>query len=207
MARQTNALFDTKTIRKFCGDIQITDKQRDASQKWLKLLDDKKLEDETKNYFRFGQIILQDILGYNIEDIDFESDNVEFTFTDKNGKKIVCIEAKGTSTKDLFAPQHRTKKEQETPIKQTWDNMGRGYDYGICTNYQDFILLSKDVGYYKYHKFNFLSVANNEEQLKEFIGIFSRERIIEKTFIKKLYEESIRSEEHTSELQSPVHLV
>ena len=71
MARQTNALFDTKTIRKFCGDIQITDKQRDASQKWLKLLDDKKLEDETKNYFRFGQIILQDILGYNIEDIDF----------------------------------------------------------------------------------------------------------------------------------------
>ena len=206
MSRQANALFDTKTIKKFCDDIQITDKQRDAAKEWLKLLDDKKLEDETKNYFRFGEIILQNILGYNIKDIDFESDNLEFPFTNDEGKKVVCFEAKGTLTKDLFAPQHRTKKEQETPIKQTWDNMGRGYDYGICTNYRDFVLLSKDVGYYKYHKFDFLSIKDNDEKLKEFVGIFSRQRIIEKTFIKKLYEESITSErEFTKEFYKLFH--
>lgn len=206
MGRQANALFDTKTIKRLCSDVQITEKQKDAVREWLKLLDEKRLEDETKNYFRFGQIILQDILGYPIKDIDFETDNVEFTFTDNSGKKVVCFEAKGTSTKDLFAIQHRIKKEQETPIKQTWDNMGRGYDYGICTNYQDFVLLSKDVGYYKYHKFNFLSVRDNDEKLKEFIGIFSRQHIIEKTFVKKLYDESIVAErEFTKEFYKLFH--
>jgi len=206
VTRQANALFDTKTINKFCKEVQITDKQRESANEWLKLLDGKKLEEERKNYFRFGQKILQDILGYSVMDIDFESDNVEFTFTDDLGKKVVCFEAKGTSTKDLFAPQSRTKKEQETPIKQTWDNMGRGYDYGICTNYQDFVLLVKDVGYYKYHKFSFQSVRNNDEKLKEFVGIFSRQRIIEKTFVKKLYDESIIAErEFTKEFYKLFH--
>jgi hypothetical protein len=80
MVRQTNALFDTKTIKKFCNDIEITDKQREAAKEWLTLLEGKKLEDETKNYFRFGQIILQDVLGYQIKDIDFGR---MFVFGDK----------------------------------------------------------------------------------------------------------------------------
>jgi SAM-dependent methyltransferase len=207
MAGQANLLFNVKTIERLCKDVELTDKQKEAAKEWIALLDQNKLEDEKKNYFRFGQIILQDILGFPIKEIDFEADNVEFIFQNKNGKKVVCFEAKGTSTKDLFAPQHRTKKEHETPIKQTWDYMGSiGLDYGICTNYKDFVLISKEVGYYKVHNFNFLSIKNNEQKLKEFVGIFSKERIIEKSFVKTLHTESIIEErEFTKEFYKLFH--
>lgn len=207
MVRQANLLFNAKTIKKLCQDIAITDKQRESAKEWLKLLEENKLEDEKKNYFRFGQIILQDILGYSVKEIDFESDNVEFQFTNSEGKKMLCFETKGTSTKDLFASQHRQKKEHETPIKQTWDYMGSiGLDYGICTNYRNFVLITKEIGYSKYHKFDFESIKSDEEKLKEFVGIFSRERLIEKGFAKKLYHESIIEErEFTKEFYKLFH--
>lgn len=200
-------LFNQKTIQRLCQDVKLSSKQKIASKEWLKLLNDNKLEDEKKNYLRFGQIILQDILGYPMKEIDFDSDYVEFQFSNPQGKKILCFEAKGTSVKDLFAPQYRVKKEHETPIKQTWDYIGSiGLDYGICTNYKDFILITKELGYSKYYKFDFLSIKNNEEKLKEFIGIFSRERIIEQGFVEKLRNESIIEErEFTKEFYKLFH--
>ena len=153
------------------------------------------------------QIILQDILGYQIKEIDYESGNVEFQFGNSEGKNILCFEAKGTSTKDLFAPQHRAKKEHETPIKQTWDYMGSiSLDYGICTNYQDFVLITKQFGYSKYHFFDFISIKKDEEKLKEFVGIFSKERIIDTGFVEKLHKESIIEErEFTKEFYKLFH--
>lgn len=200
-------LFNQKTIERLCEDITLTSKQKQASEEWLKLLDDSKLIDEKKNYFKFGEIILQDILGYKIKEIDFESDNVEFQFSDSKGKKILCFEAKGTSTKDLFASQHRTKKEHETPIKQTWDYMGKiGLDYGVCTNYKEFIIITKQFGYSRYHKFNFQSIQKNKQKLKEFVAIFSKERIIDTGFIEKLHDESITEEqEFTKEFYKLFH--
>ena len=173
----------------------------------MQLLENNKLEDEKSNYPKFMQIILQDILGYPIKEIDFESNNVEFQFTNNEGKKILCFEAKGTSTKDLHAIQHRTKKEHETPIKQTWDYMGSiGLDYGICTNYKQFILITKELGYSKEHIFDFISIGKNENKLKEFVGIFSKERIIDRGFIKKLYNESVTEErEFTKEFYKLYH--
>ena len=107
----------------------------------------------------------------------------------------MCIETKGTDNKDLFVIQHRSKKEHETPIKQTWDYMGKiGLDYGICTNYKHFVLITKEFGYSKYHFFNFKSIKNNKQKLREFIGIFSRERIIDLGFVEKLQKESIIQE-------------
>ena len=112
----------------------------------------------------------------------------------------MCFEAKGTSTKDLFAIQHRTKKEHSTPIKQTWDYIGNiGLDYGICTNYKEFVLITKQFGYSKYHFFDFKSIQSNEKKLREFIGIFSKTRIIEKGFVEKLEKESIIEEKQFTE--------
>ena len=181
-------LFNPKTVTRLCRDVNITSKQKNSAKEWIKLLEETKLEDEKKNYFRFSQIILQDILGFQIKEIDFESDNVEFQFGNERGKKMLCIEAKGTSTKDLSAPQHRAKKEHETPIKQTWDYMGSiGLDYGICTNYREFVLITKQEGYSHIHKFDFLSIKESEEEkLKEFIGVFSKFRLIEEGFVEKL---------------------
>jgi len=140
------------------------------------LLKENKLRDEKKNYLKFSRIILEDILGYPTKQLDHESGNVEFQFANDSGNNIMCIEAKGTDTKDLFALQHRAKKEHVTPIKQTWDYMGKlDLEYGICTNYKDFVLITKSNGYSKYFFFDFTKVKD-EDSLKEFIGIFSKSR-------------------------------
>lgn len=200
-------LFNPKTIERLCEDVKVTTRQKHAVNEWLKLLEENKLEDEKSNYPKFMQIILQDILGYPIKEINYESGNVEFQFSNSEGQSILCFEAKGTSTKDLFAPQHRAKKEHETPVKQTWDYMGSiGLDYGICTNYKDFVLITKQFGYSKYHLFDFNSIKRNEEKLKEFVGIFSKDRIIDKGFVEKLHKESIIEErEFTQEFYKLFH--
>lgn len=192
MERHSN-LFNQKTIKSLCVDILPTPKQEESVKKWLKLLDADELTAEKKNYLKFSSIILQDILGYSTEKIDYETDNVEFQFENDEGKKIVCFEAKGTLTKDLFAPQNR-KKEHGTPVKQTWDYMGSiGLDYGICTNYKIFVLITKEYGYSKYHIFDFNSIKKDKEKLQEFIGIFSKDRI-ELGFVEKLHNESVIEE-------------
>ncbi len=202
-----NPLFNKKAIKELVNDVQISDKQKESSKKWLDLLDKNKLENEKSNYPKFMSIVLDNILGYPIEEIDFEKNNVEFSFSNKDRKKILCFEVKGTITKDLHAIQHRSKKEHSTPIKQTWDYMGSmGLDYGICTNYKEFILITKEYGYSKEYNFDFTTIKNNESKLKEFIGIFSKERIIESGFIKKLHTQSQNVEkEFTKEFYKLYH--
>lgn len=202
-------LFNSKTVNKLCQDIDLTKKQKESANQWLKLLKENKLEKEQENYRVFGDLILRDLLNYTEEEIrgGTNKDKMEFHFTNSEGKKILCFEVKGTKTKDLFAMQHRSKKEHSTPIHQTWDYMGEyGMNYGICTNYKDFILITKEFGYSKCHIFNFDSIKSNEKNLKEFVGIFSKERIIEKGFVEKLQKESIIEErEFTKEFYKLFH--
>ena len=184
----------------------LTDIQKQSSKEWLKLLDSDKLKEKSNN-LRFANIVLDKILGYPINDIIYENNNVEFQIQNADGKNILCFETKGTDVKDLFAIQHRIKKEQETPIKQTWDYMGSiGLDYGICTNYKHFVLITKQFGYSKYYFFDFNSIKNNEQKLKEFVSIFSKERIIDNGFVEKLQKESVIEErEFTKEFYKLFH--
>ncbi len=207
MVNTQNQLFNKKTINRLCQDIVITDTVRVSVNEWLKLLEKDELKNEKSNYLKFKDIVLEGVLGYSRNRIHHEEDNMEFQVSDSDGEKILCIEAKGTATKNLFIPQHRTKKEHETPIKQTWDYMGKaGLDYGICTNYKDFILITKHLGYTKFHLIDFTTIKNNEEKLREFIGIFSQERIIDKGFVEKLRDESqIEEKEFTKEFYKLFH--
>jgi len=208
MRDATHALFNLKTIKKMCSGITITSSQRKAAKEWLELLESGKLEKEKQNYFKFALIILKDLLGYPVkEEMGYEEGNVEFTFTNKEGRKVVCFEAKGTDTKDLFALQYRDKKEHSTPVKQTWDYMGSlNLDYGVTTNYRDFVLIDKSKGTSKYHFIDFIEIKNNDDKLREFISIFSRESIIEKRFVESLYNASIIEErEFTKEFYKLFH--
>lgn len=191
-------LFSPKTIKKLCKDTAITEQQNSAAHKWLQLLEDDKLLDEEKNYPKFMKVVLSDILGYGIEEIHFEESHVDFSWG-PDGSSILCVEAKGAATQDLFAPQHR-KKEHSTPIKQLWDYMG-GTDslkYGICTNYRHFVLLTKKLGYSKYHMFDFVSINDDPGALKEFVSVFSKRRI-EAGFIEKIQAESQNEEKELTE--------
>ncbi|KAF6247115.1 hypothetical protein C6990_05390 [Nitrosopumilus sp. b3] len=191
-----NDLFNPKTIRRLCSDVKISTKQKKAASEWLKLLESGQLEKEKQNYFKFGLIVLKDLLGYPVkEDMGYEEGNVEFTFSNNEGKKIVCFEAKGTKTKDLFAPQYRDKKEHSTPVKQTWDYMGiLNLDYGIATNYEQFVLIDKGKGTSKFHSFHFKDIKKDEEKLREFIAIFSKSSIIDNKFVTTLYDQSVIEE-------------
>ena len=202
-------LFNSKTIERLCNDVKLTTRQKQAAKEWLDMLELEQLKKEKGHYIDFAVIVLRDILGYSIkttQGMAHEEGNVEFVFSNNENKQVICIEAKG-STQDLFSPQHRKNKEHETPIKQTWDYMGSiGLDYGICTNYKDFVLITKQFGYSKYYFFDFNSIKKNPDRLKEFIGIFSRERIIEQGFVEKLYKKSIEEErEFTNEFYKLFH--
>lgn len=191
-------LFNPKTIKKLCANVTITSTQKKAAAEWLKLLESGHLEKEKQHYFDFALIVLRDLLGYpekSKDGMSYEEGNVEFVFSNNDGKRIICFEAKGTKTKDLFAPQYREKKEHSTPVKQTWDYMGTlNLDYGVATNYEQFVLIDKSKGTSKYHIFNFKDIKNNEDKLKEFIAIFSKENIIEKRFVATLYDQSVIEE-------------
>ena len=200
-------LFNSKTVERLCRDVVPTEEQEQAADEWLELLEGE-LKEKSNN-LRFAVIILNKILGYSITDKQsmYEENNVEFQYQNSDGKSILCFETKGTDTKDLFAVQRGRKKEHGTPIKQTWTYMGEiGLDYGICTNYTHFVLITKEFTLKKYHFFDFTSIKNDRQKLKEFIGIFSKERIIDNGFVETLQEESISEElEFTKEFYKLYH--
>jgi len=203
------SLYNPKTITKRCADVSITAKQKKAAKEWLSLLKENKLEKEVSNYPNFMDIILRDLLGFPEKEIrkGYERKNVEFSFKYKDGSTAVCFEAKSTETKDLFARQRYGRKDQETPVIQTYTNMGRfPAAYGVCTNYKDFILLDTKHGLTKCHQFNFTGIENNENRLKEFLSIFSYENLVLKKTLESLYLSSVTEErEFTKEFYKLFH--
>lgn len=208
MQDPSTRLFNPRTVTRLCTQVSLTPKQKYRAKEWLALLESGELEKEKQNYFKFGIIVLQDILGYPIEKgLKFEEGNVEFSFRNEINGKGVCIEAKGTATRDLFSEQNRAKPEHSTPIKQTWDYVGKNnFDYGISTNYRYFVLIDRAKGYSTYHLFDFLAIKEGEDRLKEFIAIFSNKTLLEIGFVAKLFAESIVEErEFTKEFYKLYH--
>ena len=189
-------LFNLRTVERLSRKVKVTNKQKNAAKLWLMNLDAGKLTAERHNYIKFANGVLRDILGYPEREIEesFEKGGVEFLFTNEEEQKVVCFELKG-SDQDLFSTQHRVKKEQETPIKQTWDYMGKhNLDYGVTSNFREFVLIDKNKGYSKVHRFKFTSIKSDPSKLKEFIAIFSKKNLIVDTFAEVLYKESIIEE-------------
>ena len=187
-----------RTLKRLCGNVEPTKDQRDAAGEWLALLGEGKLAGEQTNHPRFQRIVLERMLGYGADDIAYEQGNVEFQYSAK-GRTVVCFEVKGTSTADLFAPQHRAKREHYTPIKQTWDYMGSsGAEYGVCSNYRHFVLITRRFGYARYYMFDFEAVRKDPGRLGEFVGVFSRDRI-ESGFVERAQHESASEERELTE--------
>ena len=79
-------------------------------------------------------------------------------------------------------------------------------DFGVTTNYENFILLDSNLGDAKCHKFNFLSIEKNPEKLKEFIGMFSYQTLVLKNDKSELYNSTIIEEkEFTKEFYKLFH--
>jgi len=193
-------LFHKKTIEKLTDKEPITTKQKRAASEWLELLSGGELK-EKQNYLKFNRIILTELLDY--PDMAHEEDNVEFSYN-SDGKSILKIEVKGTDTKDLFAKQKRINSE--SPVEQLWRYMNlHATLYGIVTNYKQFILFKYSEGSRKFYLFNFESIRDNPQKLKEFVAIFSR-KSLDSNFIEKLTHESeIEEREFTKEFYKLYH--
>jgi len=201
-----NSLFKEATIKRLISNVNITAKHKKAVNKWLDYFRSGKLENEKQAYIEFANIILRDLLDYDIslEGLKHEEENIEFLFK-KNGNNLICFEAKGAKTKDLWAYQGRDKKSRETPVNQINSYM---YDkvipFGILTNYRLFVLFDRNEGSKKYHLIDFTELIK-EEKLKEFIALFSREQV-EKGFITEVIQQSIVEErEFTKEFYKLYH--
>ena len=189
-------LYNQKSLKRLCKNIKITQEQKEAAERWLRLLQKKKLLNEKNAYIEFANTILRDLLNYNIniEELKHEENYMEFLFKDSSKSNLVVFEAKGTKTKDLWAPQGRSVKIKETPVNQiNYYLMHNKIPYGVLTNYKEFVLFKREEGDSKFHKIDFLEIKNNQDKLKEFIFIFSKESF-EKDDTTKLYKDSIVEE-------------
>ena len=203
-------LYNSKTLANRFSNIPISEKQKKAQKQWLELLENKKLEKEVENYRNFEDIILRDLLNFPEEILrkGQNQKNVEFVYKDTSDNWAVLFEAKGHETIDLFAKQHREKAAQDSPFIQTDTNMGRfsGISFGVCTNYQNFILIDSFHRLTKCHEFDFLTTKNNDEKLKEFIGIFSYDTLVTKKIHSELYQASVNEDrEFTNEFYKLFH--
>jgi len=200
-------LFDKKTIKRLTKNISLENHQITAAKEWLELLENDQLKGETNQYLIFADKILDKILGYHIDKIIHHENNVEYQYADSSGRKVLCIEAKGTKTKSIFTYQDRSNKAHRTPIHQTWDYMRTGdLEWGICTNYKQFGLLKRNESTRKGYLFNFEEIKSHPEKLNEFVGIFSRENLVDGDRTDKIYLESATEEkEFTKEFYKLYH--
>ncbi|MDA7991044.1 MAG: N-6 DNA methylase [Gammaproteobacteria bacterium] len=186
-------MFNAKTVRRRCIGIDPTPKQITSAKKWLRMLDKNELVKEEETHDLFTQYILVDLLGYEIEQIKPEKGKVDYQIVDKQNTPILCIERKG-SKRNLKELQKGYPEEKKIPVRQAYEYQSTiNSKYSICTNHDDFILLDRDYMLSKAHEFNFSSIKNNPEKLKEFIGIFSNNSLTNNN-LKSMYEESIREQ-------------
>jgi hypothetical protein len=204
-------LFNKTVIEKLLSKIELTDLQKQSALDWIKMIENNQLDKEQENQNEFEDYILHNILGYEIRECKREKLDIDYTIDIPGFTKSLCIEVKGTKTKDLFKDQKRKDDSKFNPVIQLYTYMGHGYDYGVVTNYNDFILLTQNTQLVKAHKFNFLSIKRTEDRidenkLKEFILLFSKKEVFVNNSIEELSNQTVLSEkEFTDEFYKLFH--
>ena len=177
-------LFNCHTIAEGIRSVDITEDQVAAADNWIARIKSGKLRDETPNHPYFMTEILVKILGYEDsgDAIKYQravggGSNLkpDFTIMDSGGP-LCFIELKGSET-DLFTRQYRGG-EQETPFSQLQNQIGKSAprpQYGIVSNYNEFVLVTLEEGDGKCHRFRFEDIESDRDKLREFVWIFGCE--------------------------------
>ena len=132
-------LFNKTVIEKLCSKIKLTDLQKQSALTWIKKIENNELRDEQKRQNLFEKYILMQILGYDLEELPREDLEIDYTMEIPGFQKSMCMEVKGTKTKDLFKDQKRKDDSKYNPVIQLYTYMSHGFDYGVVSNYKDFI--------------------------------------------------------------------
>lgn len=192
-----NKIFDEKLMKNFIlkyqKNLKINNPETEPINAWAEKLNKEELKKERENYFIFAEIILKDLLGYDLKtDIKFENsptDNsrpVEFTLQ-QDKKDYAVMELKGTDTKDLNKRYNR----QESPIDQAtvYASAKEETKWAIVSNYDEFRLFNPN-STNKYISFKFRDNLN-EEILKQFLLVFSKPSLIELNLPTQLLENTL----------------
>ena len=190
-----NNLFNEKKMEEFISfyddSLVINSPDDDPICNWIQKLNNNELEDEKKNYANFLMIILDKLLGYKVEDINFESTigdegrPVEFTFK-KGEKEYVVVELKGTKTEDLNKRYNRGQSAIEQVTN--YASIKEETQWAFVSNYNEFRLFNPNYRE-KYISFKFKSLTD-PEVLKKFLLIFSKFSLIDEDIPQTLLKET-----------------
>lgn len=193
-AKIENTLFNDKKMEEFIelyDDALIVNADCDPISYWIKKLENDELKNEKANYIKFFKIILENILGYTVTDIDFEGNigdegrPVEFTLK-KGDKDYVVVELKGTTCKDLNKRYNR----EQSPIEQVtnYASIKEETQWAFVSNYNEFRLFNPSYRE-KYISFKFKQLTD-PDVLKKFLLIFGKFSLIDKDIPQTLLKET-----------------
>ena len=193
-AQIENNLFNDKKMEEFIelyDDSLIVNADCDPISYWIKKLEQDELRSEKANYIRFFKIILENILGYEFTDIEYEENigdegrPVEFTLK-KDNHDYVVVELKGTTCQVLNKRYNR----QQSPIEQVtnYASIKEETRWAFVSNYNEFRLFNPSYRE-KYISFKFKQLTD-PEILKKFLLIFSKFSLIEKDIPQTLLKET-----------------
>lgn len=189
-----NNLFNNKKMEEFIelyDDALTVQADCDPISYWIKKLDQDELKNEKSNYIKFFKIILENILGYEFTDIQYEENigdegrPVEFTLK-KDGKDYVVVELKGTTCKDLNKRYNR----EQSPIEQVtnYASIKEETQWAFVSNYNEFRFFNPSYRE-KYISFKFKQLTD-PNVLKKFLLIFSKFSLIDKDIPQTLLKET-----------------
>lgn len=193
-AKIENNLFNDKKMEEFIqlyDDALTVNADCDPISYWIKKLENDELRNEKANYIKFFKIILENMLGYQVTDLEFEGNigdegrPVEFTLK-KGDKDYVVVELKGTICKDLNKRYNR----EQSPIEQVtnYASIKEETQWAFVSNYNEFRLFNPSYRE-KYISFKFKQLSD-PEVLKKFLLIFSKFSLIEKDIPQTLLKET-----------------
>lgn len=189
-----NDLFNKNLMKKLARDkdLQLNVTKHDLIKKHLSKLENGDFKSETSNYLYFYEIILKEILGYDLQEnilFDEKEDQgrgkSEFVLKNDD-KKFMVVELKGSDS-NLDKPQNRAN-DKRTPVDQAFDYAQHtgDIDWIMVSNYNEFRL-------YNWHtKGKYISFTSEELLEKDifsyFMLSFSYHSHIETNLIEKLFE-------------------
>jgi hypothetical protein len=168
-------LFNKSLIKESASNIHLSSEKLNILNKYIEKAKNTKFKQEVPNYKYFLDWILQELLDYDIDDIEFENpitgtrNRVEFALKDDSGNIFMIIEVKGQGT-NLDKKQSGSDK---TPIEQA-----AGYAFHerikwfAVSDYDEFRLYNTSKGD-EYFSLN-ITELDNRELFKEFLLLFSK---------------------------------
>jgi len=153
-------------------ELQLNVTRHDLIKNHLSKLGNGDFKSETSNYLYFYEIILKEILGYDLQEnilFDEKEDagRGKSEFVLKNGdKKFMVVELKGSDA-DLDKPQNRIN-DKRTPVDQAFDYAQHtgDIDWILVSNYNEFRL-------YNWHtKGKYISFTSEELLEKDVFSYF-----------------------------------